>query len=436
MKASIETISKIKRQITVEATADSVKKAFASAIEKIRKEAKVPGFRKGKVPDNVIEGRFGEDLEVEAIRELVRATYPKAVEETGAKPLADPSVEPVGKIEKGKPFTYKAAFEVYPDFTAEGYEGLKLEQEKVEVVDDEVEGELRRLQRQRTQLEPAPEGALGPGMIAMIDFKGTAGGSAFPGSEAENYVVDFGGGNLLEEFEVQIEGMKASEERDIEFDYPADYFKKEIAGKRGAFNVKVKEVRKKVVPELSDEFAKELGSFATMSEVRADLKKRILEYKEAVAKNMLREQAIRQLIEKHNELEAPTPLIEAELGNMIEQLDRQLKAQGRSLADEKIDGKQFVHAHAKEAANRAKGYMIVNAIASQEKVEVTDEELEGRIGEIAAANRQPIQKIKEHMQKNNLMEQVRSQLRFEKTLDLVLSKAKISQTKPKKEKKS
>ena len=106
------------------------------------------------------------------------------------------------------------------------------------------------------------------------------------------------------------------------------------------------------------------------------------------------------------------------------------------LADEKIDGKQFVHAHAKEAANRAKGYMIVNAIASQEKVEVTDEELEGRIGEIAAANRQPIQKIKEHMQKNNLMEQVRSQLRFEKTLDLVLSKAKISQTKPKKEKKS
>ncbi|HPM42136.1 MAG TPA: trigger factor, partial [bacterium] len=256
MKASIETISKIKRQITVEATADSVKKAFASAIEKIRKEAKVPGFRKGKVPDNVIEGRFGEDLEVEAIRELVRATYPKAVEETGAKPLADPSVEPVGKIEKGKPFTYKAAFEVYPDFTAEGYEGLKLEQEKVEVVDDEVEGELRRLQRQRTQLEPAPEGALGPGMIAMIDFKGTAGGSAFPGSEAENYVVDFGGGNLLEEFEVQIEGMKASEERDIEFDYPADYFKKEIAGKRGAFNVKVKEVRKKVVPELSDEFAK------------------------------------------------------------------------------------------------------------------------------------------------------------------------------------
>ncbi|HPQ80517.1 MAG TPA: trigger factor [bacterium] len=429
MKSTLEKISSIKQGLSVEAPAEAVDKAYLSAMEKVRKEAKVPGFRKGKVPDSVIEGRFGEDLTMEAIKELVRATYPKAVEEAGAKPLADPTIEPGGKLEKGKPFSYKAIFEVYPEFTAEGYEGLKLESEKIEVTDEEVEGELRRLQRQMTQLEPAP------GMIAMIDFKGTAGGAPFAGSEAENYVVDFGAGNLLEEFEVQIAGMKASEERDIEFDYPKGYFKKEIAGKRGAFRVKLKELRKKIVPELGDEFAKELGSFTTIGDVRSDLKKRIAEYKDSIQKNALREQAIRQLIEKHKDLEAPTPLVEAELGNMIEQLDRQLKAQGKSLADAKIDGKQFVHAHAKEAASRARGYMIVNAIAAQEKIDVTDEEFGKKLEEMAAANRQPLEKIREHMEKNNLMGQVRSQMRFEKTLDFVLSKAKISKTKPKKEEK-
>ena len=169
--------------------------------------------------------------------------------------------------------------------------------------------------------------------------------------------------------------------------------------------------------------------------MRSDLKKRIAEYKDSIQKNALREQAIRQLIEKHKDLEAPTPLVEAELGNMIEQLDRQLKAQGKSLADAKIDGKQFVHAHAKEAASRARGYMIVNAIAAQEKIDVTDEEFGKKLEEMAAANRQPLEKIREHMEKNNLMGQVRSQMRFEKTLDFVLSKAKISKTKPKKEEK-
>lgn len=434
MKATIEKVTSIRQRIAVEAPAEVVDKAFAAATEKIRREAKVPGFRQGKIPETIIHQKFGEDLAVEAIRELVRATYPKAVEETQAKPLADPTIEPDGKIEKGKPFAYKAEFEVYPEFTAENYAGLKLEQEKVAVTDEDVETELRRLQRQMTQLEPSPEGEVGPGMIAMIDFKGTAGGAPFPGSEAENYVVDFGGGNLLEEFEVEIKGMKASEEREIEFSYPADYFKKEIAGKRGAFKVKVKEVRKKIVPELNDDFAKELGSFQNLAEVRADLKKRILEYREAIVKNVLREQAIRLLIEKHKELEAPTPLVEAELGNMLEQLDRQLKTQGRSLAEAKVDAKLFVKSNAGEAMNRAKGYMIVNAIAAQEKIETTDEELEKRLNEIAASNRQPVAKIREHMEKNNLVEQLRSQLRFEKTLDFVLSKAKISETKPKKEK--
>lgn len=434
MKSSLEKIDSIRQCITVEAPAELVDKAIAEALEMIRKEASVPGFRKGKLPDSIILKRFGDELNTEAIKALAKETYPKAVAEVGAKPISEPQVEPSGKIEKGKSYSYKATFEVYPEVTATGYEGLKLEREKVHVTDDEVEAEVKRLQHQMTQLEPAPESELGPGMIGMIDFKGTADGKAFEGSEAENYVVDFGTGNLLEHFEVEIKGMKMSEERDVTFKYPDDYFKADVAGKKAQFRVKLKDVRRKIVPEIDDDFAKELGQFGSLGEVKKDLKKKIAEYKENLIKNQLREQAIRLLIEKHAELEVPVALIEAELGNMVEQLDRQLKAQGRSLAESKIDSKEFVRHNVKEATDRARGYMIVNAIAKQEKIEVAESEVEARIADIAAQNRQLVAKVKEHFETNKLIGQIHSQMVFEKTLDFVLGKAKVTELKAKKEK--
>ncbi|MFH0800103.1 MAG: trigger factor [Pseudomonadota bacterium] len=434
MKTSLEKIGTIRQTLSVEATSDLVEKAIDAATEKIRCEAKIPGFRKGKIPGDIIAQRFSEELNAEAIKELVRNTYPAAVRETQARPIGDPQIEPGGKIEKGKTFSYKANFEVYPEFTAAGYEGLKLEREKAAVDDEEVEVELRRLQGQMTQLEPALEAELGPGMVGMVDFKGTAGGKPFSGSEAENYVVDFGSGALLEEFEVEIKGLKAKEERAISFIYPASYFKKEIAGKKGEFKVKLKDLRRKIVPDLNDEFAKELGKFTSLDEVRADLKKRIAEYKDHVIRNMLREQAIRLLIEKHKELEVPAALVEAELGNMLGQMDRQLKARGQSLDQIKIDPREFVEKNAGEAANRARGYMIISAVGKQEKIEISDAEFEARISEIAVQNGQPVAKVKEQLDKNKQLDQLRSQMLFEKTLDFIVDKAKITDTKLKKEK--
>jgi len=315
------------------------------------------------------------------------------------------------------------------------YEKLSLEREKVAVSADEVDAEMKRLQQQMTQLEPSPEGKIGKGMIAMINFSGTAAGEVFPGSEAENYVVDFGSGNLLKEFEVQIEGMKANEERTIEFHYPKDYFRKDIAGKKGEFTVKAREIRRKIVPELNDDFAKELGQFKNLKEVKADLKKRITEYKEMVVRNQLMEQAMRKLIEKHQDMEVPTTLIDSELGNMLEQLKKQMEARGQTIQDANIDPKEFVKANVKEATSRARGYMLVSAIASKEGVEVSEDEVEARIGQIATQSRQPVAKVKQEMEKNNQMGGLRSQVVFEKTLDLILSKAKIKEMKPKKVKK-
>jgi len=341
-----------------------------------------------------------------------------------------------GKLVFGKPFTYKAIVEIYPVVEVKSYEGIALEKEKVEVSKDEIESELKRLQQQMTQLEPSPEGELEKGMVAMIDFNGKAGGEIFPGSEAENYVVDFGTGALLKEFEVQIKGMKTNEERDIEFHYPKDYFRKEVAGKKGEFKVKVKEVRRKIVPELNDEFAKELGEYKSLKDVRAELKKRILEYKEGVVKRNLMDQAVRKLIDDNQSLEVPSQLVDAELGNMLEQLKRQYEMQGRKFDDSKIDPKQFVQANVKEATERARGYMIVSAIANKENISCTDEELDKRIELIAQSNKQPVSKVRQELEKNKMIDNLRSQMVFEKTVDMILGKAKIKERKAKKEKKT
>lgn len=432
MKAILESISSIKQTLSIEATAELVDKAIASAAEKLKKEVKLPGFRKGKVPDGIIAQRFSDELNLEAIKDLVRATYPTAVAEAKARPLGEPSIEPSGKIERGKPFAYKATFEVYPEFVAAGYEGLKLERVKAEASDEEVEAELKRLQRQMTQLEPAAEGELGPGMVGTIDFKGTAGGSAFPGSDVKDYVVDFGSGALLKEFEIEIKGMKASEEREIAFTYPEGYFKKEFAGKRGEFNVRLKDLRRKIVPPLDDDFAKELGKFGSLHDVRKDVRKRICDYKEAMIRNALREQAIRQLIEKEKGMEVPVAMVEAELKNMLDQLNREMLARGQSLEDAKLEPRAFVEANSGEAANRARGYIIVNSIAEQEKIEVGDAEIEARLSEIASQNRQPIARLKETFEREGIMSRLRSQMLFEKTLDFVVSKAKIKGVEAKK----
>ena len=434
-KQKLETIDSIRRGLEVDISAVQVDKAFSAAIEKVRKEAKLPGFRKGKAPDDVLMKKFGKEIEAEALQGAIRESYPVAVRDAGAMPLSEPRIEPKGRIEKGKPFTYKAIVEVYPEVVAKGYERLTLTTHKVEVTDDEVEAELVKMQRQMTQLEPVPDGEVGPGMLTMIDFDGTAGGKAFPGSKAEDYVVDFGTGSLLEKFEAEIAGMKAGEERSISFHYPTDFFRREIAGKKGEFKVNVKEVRRKVVPELDDGFAKELGDFKTLADVRRELKKRIAAYKEQLLRANLREQAIRALIDKHQGLEVPTALIDAELGNMLEQVKRNAQSRGQKFDASKIDSREFVKKNVGEATERARGYMLVRAISEEKKLEVSDNEIEERINQMAADAKRKVPEVKEYLKKNDMMESLRSQILFEKTLDLVVDKAKIKTEKPKKEKK-
>jgi trigger factor len=432
MSVKLENVDSIRQSLEIEASKEIVEDAYAKALSDMRKEINLPGFRKGKVPDEIILKRYGDELKTETVKKVVQSTYPQAVSDAGAHPISSPSILPLGELDPKGNFSYKAIFEIYPEIEVGDYDKLKLEREKISVSAEEIDAEIKRLQMQMTQLEPAEDAGMGSGMLGMIDFKGTADGETFQGSEAENYVVDFGSGNLLKEFEVKIEGMKAGETRSIEFHYPKDYFRTEIAGKKGAFDVTVKEVRKKIVPELNDDFAKTLGNYPGLKEVREEIKKRIEDFKEHLQKNRLMEQTIRQLIEKHQGIEVPTTLIDAELGNMLENLKKQIEAQGKTIEDLKLDSKEFVKTNLKEATDRALGYMLVSAIAKKENVSATDEDVDQRIKAFADQNRQPFDKVKAQVEKENQLGHIKSQVIFEKTLDLIISKAKVKEVKPSK----
>jgi trigger factor len=261
-------------------------------------------------------------------------------------------------------------------------------------------------------------------MAAFVDFNGTADGKDFEGNKAENFLVDIGSGSLMKEFEENIIGMAKGETKKIEFDYPMDYFNKELAGKHGAFELTVKELKLKRLPELNDDFAKDLGSFKTLDEVKADIKKRMESAVEFEAKRELSDHAMTELVKKHP-FEVPESLVMEELKGMFESFVRQLTRQGKKFEEAGIKPEQFIEQYKPMAENRVRGYYILDAIAKLEKIEVADADIEERLKVIATQANQPEERVREHYAEKGLINGLRNQILHEKTLDFVVSKAKI-----------
>lgn len=435
MKAVLENVSPIKKAIKVEVPVDQVKLSRKKALEEIGKEIKVPGFRKGKVPANIVEKQLGREADQEVIRHIVNDTYPKALQEVDAKPISDPQVEP-GELSENKPFSYKATFEVYPELKKLEYKGLKLEIEELEMNEGEVDRELETLQRRMTQLEPAPEGSVAAGFMALVDYHGTADGAVFDGSTMENFVVDYGSGNLLKEFEQAITGMKVGESKKISFTYPKDFFNKELSGKKGEFEVKVKEVRKKTVPALDDEFAKSLGgTYQTIADLRKDLKTRIEQARAEVKRQRLHRAVVEKLSEEHP-VEIPQTMINAELSNMLQQMDQEAKAQKTTLEKSGFNLQNFLKTARPEAELRARAFLVIGELIKKEALKITEEDINARVKKIAESARESFEKVRAYLEQQRMLGRIETELMIEKALDFVVNEAKIKEVKPKKDKKS
>src|SRR5690625_1633582 len=317
--------------LTIEVDADKFNDALDQAFKKVVKDIQVPGFRKGKVPRNIFEKRFGvESLYQDAVDIVLPDAYMKAVEETGIQPVEQPEVD-IDEIEKGKNLIFTAKVTVKPEVKLGEYKGLEVEEENTEVTDEDVTEELTKRQEQQAELVVKEEGAIEDGDTAVIDFEGFLGEEAFEGGKGENHTLEIGSGSFIPGFEEQLVGKTAGEETEVNVTFPEEYHAEELAGKEAVSKVKIHEVKQKELPELDDEFAKDLDEeVETLDELKEKIKKQLKEQRETEADTKKRESLVEQASD-NAEVDIPEAMVNTELDRMMQEFEQRLQMQGMNL---------------------------------------------------------------------------------------------------------
>lgn len=424
MKSVIEDITTVKKKITIELTPDEVTKEFDKALADVGKKAKIAGFRPGKAPKNIVERHYGDEVRSEVVHRLVTESYLKAVQEHNLSPVDMPEIDNVSTLVKNSPLTFKATVEVRPDFELGAYDGIEVKESTVSVTDEEVSQTIDRLREMYAQLEVVEGRPLEKNDTAIIDFEGFSEGKTIEGAKGVDYMLSFGSNSLIPGFEDQLVGMNRSETREIKVTFPTDYTNKGLAGKDATFTVTLKEIKKKVLPDLNDDFAKDIGNNATVAELKEGIKKDIEYRKKNDQTSEQREELLSKVVDAHT-FDIPPGMVDRELQSMARSHATRLTRQG-------IDVKTFDFAKFSEenkplAQKRVKGILLLDVIAEKEKVDVTDQEVTSAIAVMARSSGQTTDAVKKYYESlDGGLENLRSSLVREKTLSLLLSRAKKS----------
>src|SRR5690625_4036945 len=317
--------------LTVTVDAEEFDKALDQAFKKVVKDVEIPGFRKGRVPRKIFEHRFGvESLYQDAVDIILPDAYMKAVEETGIEPVDQPEVD-IEEIEKGKDLVFTAKVTVKPEVELGQYKNLEVEEQDTEVTDEDVENEIEALREQQAELVVKEEGEVEEGNTVVIDFEGFMDNEPFEGGKGENYSLEIGSGQFIPGFEEQLIGASSGDDVDVNVTFPEDYHAEDLSGKEALFKVKVHEIKEKVLPELDDEFAKDVDDeVETLDELKEKIKERLLEQKQLDADNQKREQVLLQASENAT-VDIPEVMVENELEQMLNEFQQSLQVQGITL---------------------------------------------------------------------------------------------------------
>ncbi|CAL1524684.1 Trigger factor [Bacillus subtilis] len=407
--------------LTVEVDAETFKTALDDAFKKVVKQVSIPGFRKGKIPRGLFEQRFGvEALYQDALDILLPVEYPKAVEEAGIEPVDRPEID-VEKIEKGESLIFTAKVTVKPEVKLGEYKGLGIEKDDTTVTDEDVQNELKSLQERQAELVVKEEGAVEEGNTVVLDFEGFVDGEAFEGGKAENYSLEVGSGSFIPGFEDQLVGLEAGAEKDVEVTFPEEYHAEELAGKPAVFKVKIHEIKAKELPELDDEFAKDIDEeVETLAELTEKTKKRLEEAKENEADAKLREELVLKASE-NAEIDVPQAMVDTELDRMLKEFEQRLQMQGMNLElytqfsgqDEAALKEQMKE----DAEKRVKSNLTLEAIAKAENLEVSDEEVDAELTKMAEAYNMPVENIKQAIGSTDAMKE---DLKVRKAIDFLV----------------
>ena len=426
MSLQVEKLEKNMAKLTIEVGADELDKAIESAYQKQKGKISIPGFRKGKVPRQVVEKMYGKEVFYEdAANILIPDAYEKALDECEEDIVSSPKID-VTQLEAGKPFIFTAEVALKPEVKLGKYKGVKVEKADVVVTDEEVDEVIEKERENNARNITVEDRAVKDGDMTVIDFEGFVDGEAFDGGKGENYPLTIGSGAFIPGFEEQLVGSEIGKEVEVNVTFPEDYHAENLKGKAAVFKCTVKEIKEKELPELDDEFASEVSEFETLTEYKEDVKKNLEEKKMKEAKENKEREAVEAVVDL-SEMDIPEAMVETQQRQMVDEFAQRITMQGLSMEQYfQFTGtsyQQMLENVKPQAEKRIQSRLVLEAIAEAEKIEVTDEDFEKEIETMAEVYQMDASKVKEMLGEKE-MKNIRQDLAVKKAAEFVVENAK------------
>ena len=437
MSVQVENLEKNMAKLTIEVSADKVEKAIQAAYLKEKSKISLPGFRKGKVPRQMIEKMYGAAIFYEdAANRLIQENYGPAVDESGVDVVSRPTID-ITQIEKGQPFIFTAEVAVKPEVKLGKYMGVTVTKIDTSVSDEEVDAAVEEERNHNARTVTVQDRAIQDGDTAVIDFEGFVDGVAFEGGKAENHSLVIGSHSFIDTFEEQLIGKNTGDETEVNVTFPEEYQAEELAGKPALFKVKIHEIKVKELPELDDEFAQDESEFDTLAEYREDDRKKLGETKEEEARRTKEDEAIKKIVDKSS-MEIPEAMIETQVEVMVEEFAQRISQQGLSF-EQYMQFSGMTMAKMKEqvkpeALSRIQSSLVLEEIAKAEDIQVSDEDVAAEIEKMAKAYGMEAEKVSEFLG-DAQKESIKKDISVQKAVKLVMENVKErAKAKPKKDK--
>ncbi len=429
MDVVVEDVSALTKKISITLPKEGVQKKLEKAYGKLQRETKIKGFRRGKVPRSVIIKHYKGQVEAEVGEKLVQDSYFDAIEQEKVDPVVHPDIsDPV--FQEDGTFTYVANIDIRPEFELADYKGIEVEKDSTPVSDAAIEVEIEELRRDMAPLRSVADRAVEEGDIAVVDFEGFHNGKAMKEVKNDNFSVDVGSGKLSPEFEEKLVGMKQGEEATHEVDFPAQYNNPVLAGKNIEFRVNVKDIKERVLPELNDEFAKDVdeahGSYADLQEA---IRERLQKAKEERAEGDITDRLMLKLLENHA-FEVPERLVRFEVEEMIKNTEKSLEQQGMNLESAGVNRDELAEQSKETAEKRVRGDFILKKIAEVEEIKVKDEDLDRAFQRIGDQYNMPLAQVKEFFQSRDDLLPFMNEILNEKILTFLRENATFVEAAP------
>ena len=426
MSFTVETLENNTAKFTITVDSAKFEDAIKKAYEKKKGEFSVPGFRKGKVPQNMVEKMYGAGVFYEEAANIcMPEAYDEAATESGLEIVSRPEVD-VTQIEKGKDFIFTATVALKPDVELGEYKGVEVETTPVEVTDEDIEAEINKVREQNSRIVPVEDRAIEDGDIANINFEGFIDGVAFDGGKGEDYALTIGSHSFIDTFEEQLVGKNVGDKVDVNVTFPEQYQAAELAGKPATFKVEILSIKKKELPEVDEDFVQDISEFDTVEEYKEDVKKTITERKENAAKVEKENKIIEKIIED-SKMEIPDAMVDEQARVMVNEMAQNMQAQGFTIQQYMqmtgLSAETMAEQMKPQALKRIQSRLVLEAIAAAEKIEISEENVDEQLQKMAENYQMEFETLKGYMGENEI-KQMKSDLAVQKAVDLIVEQAK------------